>query len=196
MHATKDPQRTRAALMAAAFNVVKHDGLQALTLDAVAHTAGVSKGGLLYHYPSKEALVSGMLATLIEDFERALVTRLREAAYDRSPGSWLRAYLQANLDVSDGGADQSAALLAAVATKPELLVGIRQHFLAWQRRLEDDGLDPALATVVRLAVDGLFMAELLDLAPPDLEMRRQVVAILQNLTRGGAGLDSATEATP
>ena len=28
-----------------------------LTLDAVAKQAGISKGGLLYHYPNKEALL-------------------------------------------------------------------------------------------------------------------------------------------
>ena len=185
MHATKDPQRTRAALMAAAFTVIKRDGLNALTLDAVAHTAAVSKGGLLYHFPSREALVTGMISLLIAEFEQALLERLKAADYDRSPGAWLRAYIQANIDVSDRGTDQSAALLAAVATKPELLVTIREHFTAWQRRLADDGLDPILATIVRLAVDGLFMAELLNLAPPDVETRTRVVTALLELTRSG-----------
>ncbi|MBC8078602.1 MAG: TetR family transcriptional regulator [Chloroflexales bacterium] len=189
MSATKGPQRTRAALLAAAFTVIKHDGLNALTLDAVAHTAGVSKGGLLYHFPSREALVTAMISSPIEEFERALVERLRAAGYDRTPGAWLRAYIEANMDVVEHGADQSAALLAAVATRPDMLDPIREHTVAWQRRLEDDGLDPTLATIIRLAVDGLFMAELLDLAPPDAAMRTRVVATLLDLTRGAAGAE-------
>ena len=51
---------------------------RAATLDAVAARAGVSKGGLLYHFASKEALASGVLdrfADLIEDDVR----RMREA---------------------------------------------------------------------------------------------------------------------
>ena len=36
---------------------IKEEGVVKLTLEAVAQRAGVSKGGLLYHYPSKEALI-------------------------------------------------------------------------------------------------------------------------------------------
>ena len=42
----------RARLLDAAVAVVRRDGAQALTLDAVAAEAGVSKGGLLYHFRS------------------------------------------------------------------------------------------------------------------------------------------------
>jgi AcrR family transcriptional regulator len=41
-------------------------GAGAVTLDAVAAEAGVSKGGLLYHFASKDALVSGLLDRLRE----------------------------------------------------------------------------------------------------------------------------------
>ena len=39
-------------------------GPGAATLDAVAAAAGVSKGGLLYHFASKDALAAGLLARL------------------------------------------------------------------------------------------------------------------------------------
>jgi AcrR family transcriptional regulator len=39
-------------------------GERAATLDAVAATAGLSKGGLLYHFGSKDALVNGLLDRL------------------------------------------------------------------------------------------------------------------------------------
>ena len=41
---------TRKRLLDAAAAVVRRDGAGALTLDAVAAEAGVSKGGLLYHF--------------------------------------------------------------------------------------------------------------------------------------------------
>ena len=41
-------------------------GPGAATLDAVAAAARVSKGGLLYHFASKDALAAGLLARLRE----------------------------------------------------------------------------------------------------------------------------------
>jgi len=73
-----------------------------LTLDAVAREAGLSKGGLLYHFPSKNALIAGMTATLLEDFEGEV--RRRSGADDEEPGRWLRAYVLATADDEPGGA--------------------------------------------------------------------------------------------
>src|SRR5689334_4017129 len=42
------------------------EGPAAATLDAVAAAADVSKGGLLYHFASKDALVDGLLGRLTE----------------------------------------------------------------------------------------------------------------------------------
>ena len=163
MH-TKNPQRTREALIAAAYEVIKQRGVTGLTLDSVAQTAKVSKGGLLYHFGSKEALVAGMLAAMIDDFERELVAQFRTAGYESRPGAWTRAYIHAQIAMATFDTDQSAALLAATATKPELLEPVRQHFVEWQQRAERDGLDPALTTIIRLAIDGLFLADLLETA--------------------------------
>src|SRR5262245_20064874 len=84
----------RGAILTAAARVLLRDGLLALTLDAVAEEADVSKGGLLYHSASKEALVRGMidhsLGQLYED-----VRRCRDADPGRR-GRWLRAYLTAS----------------------------------------------------------------------------------------------------
>ncbi|AUI62439.1 TetR/AcrR family transcriptional regulator [Amycolatopsis sp. BJA-103] len=55
--------------------ILIEQGPGGITLEAVAAHAGVSKGGLLYHFGSKEALVDGLLERLAllseEDLERA-----------------------------------------------------------------------------------------------------------------------------
>ena len=43
-----------------------------LVLDAVAADAGISKGGLLYHFASKNALVAGLCERLLEFAEDVL----------------------------------------------------------------------------------------------------------------------------
>src|ERR1700754_2486310 len=59
----------REELLDAAEDLLCDQGSQSLTLAAVAERAGCSKGGLLYHYGSKEALIKGMVERLIEDFD-------------------------------------------------------------------------------------------------------------------------------
>ncbi len=68
---------TREAILRAADRVVVDWGVSGMTLEAVAREAGVSKGGLLYHFRSKEALIGGMIGRLIEGFEAVLGRELR-----------------------------------------------------------------------------------------------------------------------
>ncbi len=56
----------RDALLAAYQALLLAEGQAATTLDAVAARAGVSKGGLLYHFRSKEALAEALIARLDE----------------------------------------------------------------------------------------------------------------------------------
>ena len=156
-----------------------------MTLEAVAREAGVSKGGLLYHFPSKEALISGMIGRLIEGFTEALG---RELARERgsASGRWLRAYAGASFAEDRWYLEASAGLLVAVAEDPTLLDPLRRGFEEGQRWAERDGIDPAVATLVRLAADGLFFAELLGFAPPEGRLRERVLEALLALTRGGA----------
>ena len=58
--------KTRAKLLDAAATVVRREGVQAMTLARVAEEAGVSKGGLLYHFASKQELIGALLEHTLE----------------------------------------------------------------------------------------------------------------------------------
>jgi AcrR family transcriptional regulator len=181
MRVSRDPQRTRAVLIQAAFDIVRYNGVSALTLDEVAQQAGVSKGGLLHHFANKEALVAAMLDTVNEEFDRAMLERLRIQETVSNPGSWLRAYIEANVEVASHSAHQGIALLTAAATNPRLLKANYDHFAVWQRRLENDGVDPALARLIFLAIDGLFIYKLLGVSSIDDVMQERIIATLMRL---------------
>jgi len=53
---SRDPERTRALLLEAAFQEIYHSGFRGADLDAILATAGVTKGALYYHFDNKEAL--------------------------------------------------------------------------------------------------------------------------------------------
>jgi AcrR family transcriptional regulator len=159
-------------------------GPTGLVLDAVARDAEVSKGGLLYHFASKEALVEGLCERMLDDFER-VQAELADADAGIE-GRWTRAYLGSTVDErgepADASAQLMAGLLAGLGGDTARLAAVRERFAKWQRRLEHDGVDPVEATTVRLAADGLWLASLLGLPPIEPGLRRRVLADLVRRT--------------
>ncbi|MFB4279728.1 TetR/AcrR family transcriptional regulator [Nonomuraea sp. MTCD27] len=170
---------SKERLLDAAAEVLLTEGADSLTLEAVARRAGVSKGGLFYHFPTKQALVAAMVERLTATFDAAL------AQAGHRPGDYLRAYIEATIPerhVARAPADTvTVALLAGVLIDPAGLRPLRERYSAWQARLADDGIDPAAATAVRLAVDGWWAARLLGLGEPEPELHERTRRYLLEL---------------
>ena len=170
---------TRARLLDAASAVVRRDGAQALTLEAVAAQAGVSKGGLLYHFRSKRELLEAMVGGWLAEFQRR--DRDRRGRRSRAPSP---AATCAPPTRAAGHAAERATefgLLAALVAEPAVLAAARASYEGWQARLVEESDDPVEVTVARLAADGLWLADLLGLGPPTGELRAQVLARLLEL---------------
>ena len=58
---------SREKILDAAAELVSDIGSGRLTLDAVAERAGLSKGGLLYNFPNKDALLQAMIQRIIDE---------------------------------------------------------------------------------------------------------------------------------
>lgn len=179
---------TSDLILDAAQQVVLTDGISGLTIDAVAQRAELSKGGVLYHFASKEKLIEGMVRRLIRNFEEKLETYFQEEP--NTKGAWVRAFLRASFDSSSSDPEKSthtselfSTLTAALSVDPELLRPLRDRYRYWQNRLENDGLHPALATALRMACEGLWFCEVLNLGPPDDIVRRQTMDILIHLSQ-------------
>ena len=159
---------TRAKLLDAASAVISRDGPQALTLDAVAAQAGVSKGGLLYHFGSKRELLDALVARWLDDFQ---------ADIDAAPGNFAARYVRG----SDNAMAEEAGMLAALVADPQVLAAVRERHVTWQDRVAAEGGNAVDATVARLAADGLWLADLLGIAPPGGDLRERVLARLLEL---------------
>lgn len=171
----------RNQILLAASRIVHKQGVSQLTLEAVANEAGISKGGLLYHFPNKEALVQGMLDELLSKYSNEIKQRVES---DDSPsGRWSRAYAEATFHEVESGLEMSSGLLAAVFTNPEMLEKYQQQYSIWQKQIENDTSDPVLATVIRLVADGLWYSEIFGLAPLDINRREQVLTRLLSWTK-------------
>lgn len=172
----------RALILEAAAAIVANSGASHLTIDAVAAAACVSKGGVLYHFPTKQALLEGMLARLLEQID-GRTAALRE---DRAQGGTIVARIIEQHEQQPGERAMSRAILAAAAEDPALLDPAR----ASVRMAFDDAAagssPPELGWVLLLAVEGLRFFEMLDLLPMSEAERDRIHQHLLELA-GGQG---------
>lgn len=165
--ATPPAADARTRILDAAERIVQAKGVSGLTLEAAARGAGVSKGGLLYHFASKEALIGGMLERLA-----VFVSGSFDAAVSHQPegaGRVARAMIAwafGEEDTSPGSEplDRAAAVcLAAFHHDPALLDPMRKVTARMKAELLADGTPVGAALAVLTAGDGLFMAHVFGL---------------------------------
>ena len=171
---------TRRKILRAAARVINSGGVLALTLEAVAKEAAISKGGLLYHFPSKDALLDGMNNYLMQGFMSEVASTAGNDPCEK--GKWARAYTQVTFNQLDSEYDMNVAFLSAAATNPKLLETMAKDMRILQTRIDNDQLDPAVATVIRLAVDGMYFNQLYGMKLSD-DVREKTLHYLLALTQ-------------
>lgn len=144
----------REAILDAYLDEIVDRGVGSVTLESVATRAGVSKGGLLYHFPSKQALTDGV-AQRLRDYTDANLA----LADDRGAA---RTFLETSRPAAREARTYWAVIAAAqsdsAAVSEETRRIIAEVFDDWSVRLRAEISDPALADIIRLVGDGLYLA--------------------------------------
>ncbi len=173
-------------ILQAAGRLVVEQGVKKLTIDGVAKAAGMSRGGVLYHFPSKDALIEGMVGQLVEQFQAALD---RQVANDPEPhGRLTRAYIRLLLGKAEAEAETQetgsvmGALIAGLSYNPRLLKPLHERLGEWQQQTEQE-VDPTTAAIVRLCAHALWLNDLLLRNTFSTEQIRTIVARLEAMTR-------------
>src|SRR3546814_11007334 len=65
----KQPELVRRSLIDCAARIVAEAGVGGATIQAVADAAGVTKGGLLHHFPSKQILIEALFADMLAQID-------------------------------------------------------------------------------------------------------------------------------
>jgi AcrR family transcriptional regulator len=172
MTAQTDPSSisARDRILDAAEDLICNSGIAGFTLDAVAHAAGFSKGGLLYHFSSKDNLISGLQQRMVSRLEQAL----QDAERQREP--ILQAFIrELRRDYETGGRRFAPLLLAREQQDPcqEL-----QSLMACLVR-RSGGRESKKATLLLLACLGMVLSSLARLPCTDPQQTAELFDEMQ-----------------
>ena len=171
----------RNLILQSAKEFVLQNSFNDLTLDAVAKKAGISKGGLLYQFPNIEALLVGLTNYIFEEFAHSFNDKAQNDPVEQ--GKWCRALIETTNEDLEKNAELNVGIIAASMLQPELISNMSTSYQNIQTKVEQDLIDPITATIIRLAIDGLYYSELFNIAPLDEQMRIKVIQRLIHMTK-------------
>src|SRR5690606_6305646 len=113
---------SRDKIVAAAVELAKEVGPGHVSLDAVAQRAGVSKGGLLYNFPTKNKLLEAIVAYHLDKFENALLEKMEKSS--SKDDSVIAACVDLfEMDCKEG-LPPASGFLAALVENPDLMLPV------------------------------------------------------------------------
>lgn len=146
---------SKTKLLDAAVAVVAREGIAGLTLEGVAGEAGLTKAGLLYHFPSKELLVLAVQVHVVGRLEEDLLAELGEPLEDASAERRMATY--AGSVLSGAVRDAELRFMLESLAHPEL-AGPWDAFMERWAPLPSTTTQPALDLLLaRMALDGLWL---------------------------------------
>lgn len=167
-------------ILRAALHLLGERGAAGLTYDALAQQTGMTKGGLLYHFPTKEALVDAVVAHLWSVWDRTTAANLGVPEADADLAQRLMAEIRTTLGDSVD--------LAELAAFVDFMRDPRHRASYAGRRARWFDVDQ-LSTDQRLAylaADGLWLGEATGTVTLDPAQRAVVVERILELAGGSS----------
>ena len=185
LHTALNPmpvENTRSRLLDAVGEAIALAGATTFTLDAIAKRAGVSKGALLHHFPTKSVLVEEFVKSLLAQFWEDVY---KLASEDAEPfGRMTRAYTNSILCVykSPVYSRRWNGLMTAFVMNPSLMYLWRDASSKYQRALEAETAENDALMIARMAVDSYWSNQLFGVQSISSDARQQFIERLVSMT--------------
>lgn len=169
---------SREKILAAAAAVARETGPGSLSLDAVASRAGVSKGGLLYNFPTKAKLMQALVEDYLRAFEQALECARTAGVNGESP---LATYIKLSAEHAEESKPSASWIFSAIAEDPDFLTPIKSFRRQLFERLKQETPNLKALLVCYLAIEGLRSMNLFDSDILSPEERRLLISTLLDI---------------
>lgn len=172
---------TRNHILETTKQFILENDFNSLTLDAVAKKAEVSKGGLLYHFPSKDKLIMGLGEKLFKEFEKNFYKAGESDPIEK--GKWTRALIETTKKDLIQDAELNVGVLAASILEQKASKNISGTYNSIIEKLQDDSLSTVIVDIIRVSLDGLYYSQTLNVAPLEEERIEVVIQELIKMTK-------------
>lgn len=170
----------RSKILDAAIRVIHREGVTGVTFDSVAAEAGVTRGGMMYHFPARDDLIAAINHYLAERWQDALVLNAGTAMLDGTADQRFRAYA---LTCAQSTTRAELLFFLETAANPELARPWDALLDRWAPPPPQNADDQATLSrfIARLAADGLWIYDSLSSTPLPAEIRQRLTDRLQHL---------------
>jgi AcrR family transcriptional regulator len=153
-----DKISTKEKLLETAMRILKEEGSEKLTLEYLAKKTGISKGGLLYHFPNKESIILEIIQRMVDHFEKRLQSSQTKSDQITT---WSIDYFHSTMEDLAESDLQRSGIIAALASYPQLLEPLKKKYNQWDTEMKKDISNPILSSIIRYAADGIWFNEVL-----------------------------------
>jgi AcrR family transcriptional regulator len=179
---TRKKEIDRDRILDAAERVILESGGRNFTLDAVAERAGISKGGLVYSFATKDGLVRAALEREVTRFQEAVRQRLGDRPVE--PFELVLAHIDEALDEDDAATRKAAFLVTALVHAPDMMEPARRYYRALlDPLLSDSGAAHGVRHAL-LAVEGIFLLRGLGFVEVSEEEHKSVLLHARDIVAG------------
>ena len=178
---TRKKEIDRDRILDAAQAVILESGGQNFTLDAVAERAGISKGGLVYSFATKDELVYAALEREVARFQKAVIRRLGSEAI--GPVELVLAHIEEALQEDDASTQMAAFLVTALVHAPEMLEPIRRYYRTLLDPLRSKSGESHEVRHALLAVEGIFLLRGLGFVEVSADEMKSVLLHARNIVK-------------
>jgi AcrR family transcriptional regulator len=170
-------ERSRSAALDAAIAIIARDGPGRLTLDAIARESGLSKGGVMHQFRTKEAVLKALLERQMAHFEE-FSTGTMERLSKSSPNPHLATQLATVREAATSPNSAALALVAAIVENPGLMSLPRAREKQRMAAIKQEAADPDLAMLRWAAAMGLLLSSLFGMSPLSEDEQQRLYARL------------------
>lgn len=170
-------ERSRAAALDAALVIIARDGPGRLTLDAIARESGLSKGGVMHQFRTKEAVLKALLERQMAHYD-AFATHTMAKMREATDYPELATQIATLREAATTPNSAALALLAAMVENPALMAAPRQLDAKRVAAIKAEAKDPDLALLRWAAARGLLLSGLFGMSPLGKEEHQRLFARL------------------
>lgn len=156
-------QISRKKAIDAALVILTRDGIGGLTFDTLSRESGISKGGLLHQFRTR----NGVLAALLE-YQRQQFAEIARAYLETEGASKREPCLAAQITVYKESTQQphsvARAVLAALVEQPELAGDMKDVDSQILKQLKEESNDVDLSMLRYFAASGIAFCSLLGIS--------------------------------